>query len=146
MNIAQLMDAVVDRLGAVSAVTSSLGSVPGGYQSHAIYTNAPQADESEDSAFFPYITVTQAAAGAYDTKDDNGGSVLIDVHVWSRGHSVAAPLALADAVYDALQRHDLAVTGANTVTVNFESGLLMQDPDGITMHAVRTFRVLYFLT
>lgn len=146
MNTSEIMSAIVARLGAVSSVTDQLGNVPGGYQTHAIYTNAPQAEESEDPQFFPYLTVTSVTSSPFDTKTEEGGEASFDVHVWYRGHALAVPLSIADAVYDALHRHDLSATGANVVNCLFDGGNEILDPDGITIHVVRTFRVTYFLT
>lgn len=146
MNTQQVMAAIVARLGAVTDVTDKLGTVPGGYQAHAIYTDVPQAAQSEDTAPFPFITVSPASMQPYDTKGESGGDVLIDVHAWYRGHSSSARFALADATYFALQKHDLAITGANTVDCRYYGGASYKDPDGVTSHEVRTFRVTYFLT
>jgi hypothetical protein len=144
MKTVETMAAIVARLGAVTAITDALGSVPSAYQTHAIYTNAPQSDDSEDAAAFPYITVTGVNVAAYDTKTDTGAEQVIDVHIWYRGHTLAVPLGIADDVHSALHRHDLAVTGANVINCLFDGGNEMMDPDGITMHVVRSFRVTYF--
>lgn len=147
MNTKEVIAAIVARLGSQTAITDSLGTVPGGYQTHAIYTDVPQVSQSEGTTEFPFITVTLATAMANDTKGTNGGNVLVDVHMWFRGHSSTARFALADAVYDALQKYDaLSVTGANTVDCRYDSGASYKDPDGVTAHEVRTFRVTYFLT
>ena len=146
MNLTELQEAIVARLGAVTAITDTLGVVPGAYQTHAIYTRVPQSINSEDNAPFPFVTVSIVAPSAFDTKTDTGADVTIDVHVWSRGNTLAAPLAIADAIYDALHRHDLTVSGANVVNCLFENGAMMMDPDGVTVHLIRSFRVTYFLT
>ena len=146
MNLTELQDAIVARLGAVTAITDALGSVPGAYQTHAIYTRVPQSINSEDDAPFPFVTVSIVAPSAFDTKTDTGADVTIDVHVWSRGNTLAVPLGLSDTIYDALHRYDLTVFGANVVNCLFENGTMIMDPDGLTTHVIRTFRVTYFLT
>lgn len=146
MNTQQLLSAIVARLSAVSAVTTGLGTVPGGYQTHAIYTDVPQDAQSEDAARFPYISVSLATGSPNDTKDDNGGEVLVDVHLWTRGKSTSERMAKADAIYDALQLHSLSVSGANVIECRFDSSQDLKDPDGLTAHVVLTWRVLYFLT
>lgn len=139
MNIQQLQKALYDRLSGVSAVSSAVVG---------IYTKAPQNAESEDDTAFPYITLGPFIAGAYDTKDDNGGNVLCDVHIWSRSQSSLFWRGIGDAVYDALQKYDaLSVTGANVIDCRFDDAIDYADPtDGRTWHYVLTFRVTYYLT
>lgn len=139
MNIEQLQQAVYDRLNGVAAIT---GAVTG------IYTKAPQPDEAEDDSAFPYITIGPIIPGPMDTKDDDGGEVLVDVHIWSRSQSALTWRAIGDDVYDALQKYDaLAVTGANVIDCRFDGSTDFEDPeDGQTWHYVLTFRVTYFLT
>lgn len=146
MNTKEVLAAIVTRLNAVSAVTTGLGTVPGGYQTNAIYTDVPQDANSEDAARFPYISVSLADGSPNDTKDDNGGSVLVDVHLWTRAQSTTARLGKADEIYDALQLFGLTVSGANVIECRFDSSQDLDDPDGITSHTVMTFRVRYFLT
>lgn len=112
-----------------------------------IYTDVPQAEDSEADSAFPFITIGPFAASNDDTKDDNGAEVLAQVHIWSRSTSALVWRGLHDAVYDALQDYrSLSVTGANIVNVLFEDSDDIADPDGKTTHIVMRFRITYFLT
>jgi hypothetical protein len=139
VNLAELQQAVFDRLDGLRATT--LSSV------QAVYTVVPQSVDSGDDSVFPYITIGPLIAEPDDTKDDNGLTVLVDVHTWSRSQSALTWRTIADAVYDALQRHSLSVTGANVIECRYDGGTEFMDPDdGKTWHTVQTFRVLYYLT
>jgi len=140
MNVDQLEAAIVSRLGAVSAVTDLLGSVPGGYQTHAIYTMVPQADMSEDDSYFPFIKVGPATGAPWDTDDTEGAAVVVPVNVTARDNTLSEVM---DAVYDALHRFDLVISGANTVDCLAEQVTGYDGPDGVTRHRVCTFRVTY---
>lgn len=139
MNIADLQQAIYTRLTSVVAITSAVTGV---------FTTRPQPSDAGDNTAFPYITIGPIIPGPYDTKDDNGGNVLFDVHIWSRSQSALDWRAIGDLVYDALQKYDaLAVAGANVIDVRFDSSQDFQDPDeGETWHYVLTFRATYFLT
>lgn len=136
MNTVELQQALFTRLTAEVG-----GSVVG------IYTDPPQATESEDDSAFPYITIGPFNGAPDDTKDDDGFQILADIHIWARSNSALTWRAIGDAVYDALQKFDaLSVTGANVIDCRFDSSTNFDDPDGRTKHYVLTFRVHYFLT
>lgn len=145
MNMAEVQEAIVDRLGAVAAVTGLLGSAPS-YQANAIYTNVSQPDAPESTGAFPYIVVSGVTATPQDDKDQNAVEALVDVHAFHRTNSQKALNELSDAVYDALHLHALSVTGANLIECRFNNAVDFEDPDdGRTWHSVRTFKVLYYL-
>ena len=138
MIIDALQQAVYDRLVAVPAVNDAVVG---------IYTKAPQDPESEDNTAFPYITIGPITATPADTKGSDGIMALVDVHVWSRSQSALSWRGIGTDIYAALQKHALAVTGANVVDCRFDAEVDYQDPDdGRTWHMVLTFRVYYFLT
>lgn len=136
MNAKELQEAIYTRVN-----TQVGGSVSG------VYTDPPQAAQSEDDSAFPFITIGPVSATPNDTKGDNGFSTLFDVHIWSRSSSALTWRSIGDQVYDALQKYDaLPVVGANVVDCRFDSSTNFDDPDGRTKHYVLTFRVNYFLT
>lgn len=134
MNHEELQQAVWTRLNAQVG-----GSFVG------IYHDAPQAAESEDDAAFPYITLAYVSS-PWDTKEQTGATGLVQVHLWHRTHDNLARAALFDAVYAALHRHALAVSGTDYSDCLFESSDDFADPDGKTRHTVMRFRVTYTLT
>ena len=136
MNTKQLQQALYTRLNSQVG-----GSVVG------IYTDVPQADDSELDSAYPFITIGPFVGSNDDTKDDNGVDVVAHVHIWSRSTSALTWRELHDDVFDALQDYrSLPVTGANVVNLLYEGSEDFPDPDGKTTHVVMRFRVSYFLT
>lgn len=135
MNSAALQQAVYDRLtGDATLMAMVVG----------VYTNPPQADDSADASAFPYLTLGPFVMTPYDTKDTDGQVALVDVHIWSRGTSDLAWRQIADRIYLTLQKHELTVSGTDVLDCRFDGQTDFDDPDGLTHHAVLTFRVLYF--
>lgn len=135
MKIAALQQAIYDRLSSVTAITDAVTG---------IYTSVPQAAESEDDSAFPYITLGPVAVSPDDSKTDSGAQALFDVHIWSRSTSALTWRAIADDVYDALQKYDaLAVAGVTVVDCRFDSSAEFDDPDGKTRHQIGTYRITY---
>lgn len=132
MKIAALQQAVYTR------INSQLGgSVVG------VYSNVPQAAQSEDDSAFPFITIGPVTPTSWSTDDTPGITALVDVGVWTRSTSDLVRRGLADAVYDAMNRYQLPITGVNTVDCLFDNMVEFMDPDGVTTHSVVTFRVTY---
>ena len=135
MKTAPVQQAVYDRLVSYPAVNDAVAGV---------YTEVPQSAWSEQSSDYPFITVNLASVTPDDTKTDNGATALIDVHVWSRSHSALTWRAIADNVYEALQKYDdLPVAGVNVIDCRFEGATESDDPDGVTHHQIGTYRVNY---
>lgn len=136
---AALQSGVYARLNdvAVTGLLSSAYSVP------AIFTDVPQATDSGAPAQFPYITIGNDTFGSYDTKDDTGGEVVVQVSIWSRASSDLQIKGIADAVYSRMHRQPMTITGVNHITTEFESLTLTDDPDGKTRQAIMLFRVVY---
>ena len=135
MKIAALQQAIYDRLNSVPAITDAVTG---------IYTSVPQSAQSEDDSAFPYITLGPVAVSPNDTKTDNGAQALFDVHIWSRSKSDLTWRAIADDVYDALQKYDaLPVAGVTVIDCRFDGSAEFADPDGVTQHQVSTYRIAY---
>lgn len=134
MKTAALQQSVYDRLTAYAPVNSAVVG---------IYSDVPQSAEPEDEAAFPYVTIGPIIPAPWSTDDTPGVTALVDVGVWTRGHSRLAARAIADDVYSALNRYHLSIAGVNTVDCLFESATDLMDPDGKTHHEVVTFRVTY---
>lgn len=138
MNTDAVTQAIYTRLNGLRA--TSLSDV------QAIYTTVPQSTTPESRTPFPYIVVNGFDTQPDDTKDDDGIQCLVDVHTFSRSQSSLTWRAIAGAVYDALQKHALSVTGANVIECRYDGGTEFEDPsDGKTWHVVQTFRVFYFI-
>lgn len=139
MNSANLQQAVYTRLNGFTGLTALLGTA-------GIRTRVIQETQPESNAPFPYVTIELPSIQPLDTKDENGGNSIIRCHVWSRSQSELIRRAVEDQIYDALQKHDLSITGANTIDCRFESSSEFEDPDGVTTHGIVDFRVTYFET
>lgn len=135
MKIAALQQAIYDRLNSVTAITDAVTG---------IYTFVPQVVDSEDDSAFPYITLGPVSVTPDDSKTDDGAQALFDVHIWSRSKSALTWRAIADDVYDALQKYDaLAVAGVTVIDCRFDSSAEFDDPDGVTRHQIGTYRITY---
>ena len=134
MNESPLIQALYTRLAGYSPLMSQVVN---------LYSDVPQPDDAGDDSAFPYVTFSVPNIAPFDAKDDNGGNAVIQVDVWSRSTSRLARAAVYDLVYDALQKFDLVIVGANTITCNFISKTEFDDPDGLTKHGVISFRILY---
>lgn len=93
---------------------------------------------------FPYVTHGVASSVDWSTDDDatTGVEVVYMVHGWSRYAGAKEVKQIADAVYAALNRYALVVSGANVVLNDFDDAEYMRDPDGKTRHSVQRFRIL----
>ena len=124
--------AIFTRLSGLSSVASLV---------NGIYATIPQPDDAGDAALFPYITIGNDSAAPMDTKTSDGVSVSIQIDVWSRAGNYIEAKDIAQAIYDALQKFDLVVVGANTISCNFASSSVFDDPDGVTKRVMTLFTV-----
>lgn len=107
----------------------------------AIYDFAPQDEISGDSDF-PYIVIGEDTVAPWDTDDSTGAEWTVTVHSWSRYRGQKEIKQIQDACYDVLHRAALSVTDFVTVTVEWEFGETLLDPDGLTHHGVQRYRLL----
>lgn len=136
MNLGAVQQAVYTRLSNFTALTSQLGST-------GIKSRVPQVTEAEAEAAFPYVTFGFPSVLPWDTKSDDGGNAILQVHVWSRSQSSLQYQSILTSVYDALDKYDLVISGAATVTVDFQGSTYFEDPDGVTVHGISDFRITY---
>lgn len=107
----------------------------------AVYTEgSPQIPQSEDPAYFPYITFSFPATGSLADKDQGGGDHTVQVDVWHRTTSELAIKPLAAAVYNALHRQAMPDLPGHLQT-ECESMAFDVAPDGRTHRALIEFRV-----
>jgi hypothetical protein len=121
-----LQKAVRDTLAGSAAVTAIVGA--------RIYDRVANAE-------FPYVTIGN------DQLIDDGNACgdawecFVTVDAWSRGVGMTEVKSLAAAVRSALAT-ELAVTGFSVVAGVHQTTRYLDDPDGLTSHAVVTFRYL----
>ena len=106
----------------------------------AIYTAAsPQIPQSEDPAYFPYITLSFDLDDLPD-KDEGGMDASVQVDVWHRTASELAIKPVAAAVYTHLQRVELPEL-TNWIDTECEGMSFDVSADGRTHRALMEFRV-----
>lgn len=107
----------------------------------AIYDNVPQGVYADDSAF-PYVVIGNDTENEWNTDNSTGSDASVEIHVWSRQMGRSEAKTVQAAIFNALNRQDLVITGRNVVNVEQQTALSMVDPDGKTRHGVQTFRVV----
>lgn len=100
-------------------------------------------DRPPKDALFPYVTIGDEQVIDDGTTCADGWDVATDVHVWSRPSSGSkSELKTLVAQIVPLLATEIAVTGFRNVAGKLETTRSFRDPDGITEHAVLTFRYL----
>jgi len=135
MNAVELQKAIYSRMINYSALTSLLATDPRS-TSPAVYDHVPQ------DATFPYVVVGDTTMAPFDTDDSTGNDATVTIHVWSEYRGRIETKEIQDAIYNALHRNDLTVTGSDTIMVEWEYADSELDPDGITRHGVQRFRTV----
>jgi len=106
-----------------------------------VYDVAPQADDGGDAAAFPYVVMGRAITSGMDTKSTPGFSVLIRIHTFSRAGRTLECKTIQGALYTALHRQSLAVSGHSNFVLARESSDCWPDADG-KVHGVCEYRAL----
>lgn len=100
-------------------------------------------DRAPADVVFPYIEL-----GEFQTLDDgaqchDGQEVFITLHVWSRAIGQVECKTIAGAVRGAVHEADLDLgPGWQFLEIAHQDTRYLKDPDGLTSHAVLTFRAL----
>ena len=140
MKSAALQQAVYTRLNN-SAVTNLLSTAYAPLA--AIFTDVPQAADSELESYFPFITIGADTITPFDDKDNPGGSAIVQVDIWDRAASMLDLKAVVDAVDARLRRQALTISGVTHITTELDSCVFTRDPDGKTKRALVLSRVLW---
>lgn len=140
MKSAALQQAVYTRLDDTS-VTSLLSTAYSPLK--AIFTDVPQAADSELETMFPFITIGGDTITPFDDKDNPGGSAVVQIDIWDRASSMLDLKAIADAVDARLRRQTLSISGVTHITTELDSSVFTRDPDGKTKRALLLYRVLW---
>ena len=103
--------------------------------------SCPVYDRVPPNAAFPYVTigdvdVMEDAADGYD-----GDYAMVNVHVWSRAGGTMEAKTIAGAVRAAMSvLLDASAHCVRVVTFLYERTRYLDDPDGVTKHAVVTLK------
>ena len=108
---------------AVSAVTDVVST--------RVYSDVPQ------KPTFPFITVDMEVDN-YGTKSSQMVRHRIIVNGFSREKSPKESLDIQQAVFAALSRQESSITldSGNLILVEFQTGDMFKEPDGVTWHSV----------
>ena len=107
----------------------------------AIYTTAsPQIPQSEDPAYFPYLTMSFIGDEGLPDKDLGGSDATVQIDVWHRTASELAIKPIAAAVYTHLQRVELPEL-SGWIDTECEGMSFDVSADGRTHRALLEFRV-----
>lgn len=107
----------------------------------AVYDDVPQPSDSGNGAAFPYVTIGEDVAVEWDTDTDTGADVTMTIHSWSIVPGRKQIKQIQGAIYDALHRAVVIVTGYKVVGVDWVSSQSFIDADGVTRHGVQIFRI-----
>lgn len=134
MKLAALQQAIYARLTADATLSGLV---------QAVYIpKAPQAEDGQLTAPFPYVVVPQITATPQNTDTTRGANIVVQVDAYSRSQSDLEINRIGDALYNALHRVALAVTGATWVTTEHENSVTGWEDDGKTRRIISLYRVM----
>ena len=100
-------------------------------------------DRIPSVAVFPYVQIAEGQTLDDGAECIDAVEVYLDLHVWSRASGAVECRSLAGRIRAALHSAPLALQGPwRLVDLRHDSTRFMNDPDGISSHAVVTFRAL----
>ena len=99
-------------------------------------------DEVPDQSSYPFVALGEETVVEYDTKDLDGASHTINIHVWSQYKGAKQTKQIMDRIHTLLHDSSLSVSGFNLIRMQFEFSDIMRDPDGVTRHGVMRFRAI----
>ena len=91
---------------------------------------------------FPYIVIGDDTESDWSTATEAGSEHALAIHVWSRADGHREAKLVADAVRDALDGAELAVTGQALIGIRHLETGFTREPDGETIHAALRFRAV----
>lgn len=100
-----------------------------------VYDTAPQ------NANFPYITIGRIVLSELDTQTKIGHAAQVRIHTYSRTGSMKECKDIQGAIFNALHRTTLTITGHNNFSLLREDTDCLADGDG-KIHGVCEYRAL----
>ena len=139
-----VQQAVLSTLRADAGIIALLPEHPyGGSPSvPAVFEYVQQADDSATTGPFPYIVVGDTTAIEFDTDDVNGQEHTVTLHVWDRNPGRKRCRQVVDAIYAALHKVDLSISGRAAIYCFFEFTESLPDPDVKLQHMVTRYRIV----
>jgi hypothetical protein len=96
------------------------------------------------SPTFPYITVGDDQVVGDDTECAEISEVFVRIHAWSRAVGYPELKTVVGLVRTRIRETDFDLEGFSVNEVQFQNIQYLQDPDGLTRHAV--IDVLFIIT
>lgn len=100
-----------------------------------VYDHVPQ------GASFPYVVIGDMSSAPLDTVTDKGMQITLNVLCWSRYRGKKQVRDMQAAVYDALHRQALTITGQAHIDTQFLTSSDGQEGDGLTYFGAQTFTI-----
>jgi hypothetical protein len=124
-----------DLLAANGFVTSDLAVYDfGSGDAPAIFTMQIFPERTQ----YPAIIIRSIDSTVFGTRANRGAEMFIDVSVYgNKGHSDLVLIGIADAVWDALDRQTITVTGYHNCLLQADAPVETTDGDGFVGHIVR---------
>lgn len=108
-----------------------------------IYDNPRQIKKPESNDEFPFITIGNDTVRPWDTDTELGTDADVTIHVWSRANHRLECKQIQDAIYNALHRQEISITGRNFVGCDMVNQDAQRDEDGLTIHGIQTFKLIF---
>ena len=99
-------------------------------------------DDVPEDTSYPYITIGEDNISEFGTKDLDGTTSTMTIHIWSEYKGSKETKQIMDRIHDLLHDSSLSVSGFNLINMRFEFSDIMRDPDGITRHGVMRVRAV----
>lgn len=134
MNAAALQIAVYNKLTADAPLMLEVVNV---------WDNPTQVTDPDNNALFPIITIGDDTLNTFDTDTELGTDATISVHTWSRAQHKLEAKEIQSMIYRILHRATITIEDSHLIDVFMELQTIEKDPDGVTIHGVQQFKVLY---
>lgn len=95
--------------------------------------------DDDASTIYPFVAIGNIIVSEWDTDDTTGFDVLARIHTYSDSHSVKETKQIQGAIYDALHRQDISVTGYDDILIRREDSDVMRTSRG-AFHGVCEYR------
>lgn len=128
-----MSDPSLELQGAIVAALKSPGALPAGV---GVYDHVPPA------ATFPYVSFGPSQGLPDKAGCIDGVEVFVQLDAWSRKVGYSEVKTIGAAIIAALDDQPLDVAGFDVIVFELSGVNYLPDPDGLTRHAVISFRSL----
>lgn len=108
-----------------------------------IYDNPESALDSASATPFPFVTIGSDSIKPWDTSTEEGLEIESTIHVWSRASHHLECKKIQAEIKRILHRNKFNLTDFYCVGCDLTLQGAQRDPDGITIHGVQTFKLIF---